>query len=334
MQHYLNEIFTPHETTSSLTVWKYIEELCHKKFAYVIEETVRDKLYCLALVHAVVDKIGVTLHRYKGYDFADQHPFGDSESSPIASLTPHIKRAKFECHEADLLDARARDLDQKGKRKFWYTPGGPERAQASELLKEAASVCEFVFGREHPRTADAYYALAQQLESRHAERGRPEQSRWNRNAGVPTDALSQEAEENYRKALKIREDSYGFYHGDVASCYLGLARLQKDQPADAVIELMQKAVDITETLLGFNHPETAEMYRLLALVYQETNKQRDASPWIRKSFVIFMAIFGKDAEITKQTWRQLQSIELSIDSGLEEVPIEELTARIEALHFA
>ena len=56
MLHYLNEIFSPVETESSLTVWRYIEELCHKKFAYILEETVRDKLYCLALVHSITGK--------------------------------------------------------------------------------------------------------------------------------------------------------------------------------------------------------------------------------------------------------------------------------------
>ena len=141
------------------------------------------------------------------------------------------------------------------------------------------------------------------IRCRHCERGRPEQSRWNRCVGVPADGLSAEAEDYYRKALKVREDALGFYHEDVASCYVALARLQKDQPAEIVVDLLAKSVDITETLMGFNHPETAEMYKLMALVYQELNRPREASPWIRKSFVIFITIFGKDAEMTKQVCR-------------------------------
>jgi hypothetical protein len=293
----------------------------------------------------------VTLGRYKGYDFAHDKPFSLAD---ITLLTPVVKRPEFDCKEAAALESRARELDTKGKRKTWYTPGGPERAQATELLKEAISVCEFVYGREHPRTADMYFALAEQLESRyvvkgcrcwcraadrspsarHCELGRPEQSRWNRCAGVPADALSAEAEQLYRQAMRVREAAHGFYHEGVAQCLLGLARLQKNQPAEVTVDLLAKAVDITETLVGFNHPETGEMYRLMALVLQELNRARDASPWVRKAFVIFMAIFGKDHEMAKQLWRQLQSIELSIDSGLEQVPIEGLVARIEQLAFA
>ena len=84
-------------------------------------------------------------------------------------MTPLCKGPVPECAEAAALEARARELDAKGRRKVWYTVGGPERAQATELLKEAISVAEFVFGRDHSRTADLYYALAEQLESRYGE---------------------------------------------------------------------------------------------------------------------------------------------------------------------
>jgi len=138
----------------------------------------------------------------------------------------------------------------------------------------------------------------------------------------------------YQRALRVREQIHGYFHEDVAQCYLALARLQKDQPAEVVLDLLAKAVDITETLVGFNHPETGEMYRVYAVVLQELNRNRDASPWVRKAFVIFMTIFGKDSELTRQAWRLLQTIELSIDSGLENEPIESLVPRIEQLTFA
>ena len=31
------------------------------------------------------------------------------------------------CREADAIVVRAKELDQKGKRRNWYTAGGPER---------------------------------------------------------------------------------------------------------------------------------------------------------------------------------------------------------------
>eukprot|EP00698_Gefionella_okellyi_P020152 TRINITY_DN6297_c0_g1_i1.p1 TRINITY_DN6297_c0_g1~~TRINITY_DN6297_c0_g1_i1.p1 ORF type:complete len:1269 (+),score=363.22 TRINITY_DN6297_c0_g1_i1:61-3867(+) len=328
--HYLNEIFSPVESESSMTVWKYIEELAHKKFAYNVEETVRDKLYCLALAHSIAEKLGISLSKYKGFDFGQQRTF---ELEDISVVAPKSKHVPFACHEADGLLTRAGDLDNKGKRKNWYQTGGPERVEATELFKEAFAVCEFVYGTAHPKTADAYFALAAQLESRHQEQGRPERSRWNRSAGVPADNTSAEAELYYTKALKTRKEYLGFYHEDVARCYLGLARLYKGGDTAQLVAIMNKAVDIVESLLGFNHPETAELYRIMALIYQEANQTKVAAPWIRKAFVINMSIFGKDSEITRDTWRALQGIELKIDSGLENVPIEELTARIEEMHF-
>eukprot|EP00771_Trimastix_marina_P000058 gnl/Trimastix_PCT/1058.p1 GENE.gnl/Trimastix_PCT/1058~~gnl/Trimastix_PCT/1058.p1 ORF type:complete len:1404 (-),score=522.83 gnl/Trimastix_PCT/1058:348-4559(-) len=354
--HYLNEIFTPQQTESSQTMWQYIEEFTLKKFDYAIEEGVRDKIYLLALLHSVTEKLGLTMARYAPYDFNETAPF---QMEDLVALQPTVKLG---LEHSDLVDEalqQARDEDAKGRRSLWHLPGGPERAQATTLLREAIQLAEYVYGARHVLTADAYFELAQQLESRHCERGRPEHSRWNKCGGIPHDELSIEAEQYYRRALEIREEHYGTYHVDCATCYLALARLCKpgvgldardaemeaaatDDPAvlqgamEAQAQHARRAVDIVETVLGVQHPDVAAMAAQLAMLYQEQGRPHEASPWIRKAFVVLYSIFGTEGEAgraTQDVFKTLQAIETSVDSGLEQVPIDLLPQRIEQLEF-
>lgn len=329
--HYLNEVFTSAQTEGSLTLWKYIDELCYAKFAYVLEETVRDKIYLVALLHAICSKVGVSLSRYKGYDFGMEAALSLDD---ITRIQPVCKRPEFVSEHVHTLVMQARELDAKGRRKFWYMEGGPERAEATKKLHEAVTMAEFIYGREHPHTADVYVELAAQLESRHQEKGRPQNSRWNRAGGVARDELSEQAEKYYQLALQIYDGFFGFYHRKVARCYLGLARVMKDEPPERVLDCVVKAVDIVESLCGFNHPETALAYQTLALLHQELVRNRESAPWIRKAFMVYVSLLGTNHDVSRNCWRQLQAIELSIDSGLEHLAIEALPARIEELAFS
>jgi hypothetical protein len=44
----------------------------------------------------------------------------------------------------DIALKRAREYDSSGKRSKWFLPGGPERAVATELYRQAAVMSEFV----------------------------------------------------------------------------------------------------------------------------------------------------------------------------------------------
>jgi len=194
----------------------------------------------------------------------------------------------------------------------------------------------YIYGPTHPLTAAVFMEAAEQLEGRHAERGRPENSRWNKCAKVPTDELSREAEDYHRRALRIFESTAGVYDLRVAQCYLALSRLCKEEGEMAQVEYTMTAMDIIETLLGFMHPETAEVYTQLALQYQEMEEMGmcdDAAPYIRKAFVIHMSLFGKDHELTQHTYKLLQGIEISVNSGLEHASMSTLIARIEEIEF-
>lgn len=358
--HYLNEIFTSSPSESSATMWRYIDELTQKKFDYALgagsgveaRDAVRNRLYLLALLHSICEKVGIVLRKYRGYDFSQAQPFTVED---IDSVLPRPKAAAPPCDGVEEVLARARETDTRGRRSVWHLPGGPERAEASELFRSATTLAEYVYGTQDARTADAYFLLAQQLESRHCEKGRPESSRWNKCSGIPTDTLSDEAERSYRRALEIREKLFGSFHVSVAECLYGLARINKEPPPPppapvdprsrddsgaeephiaAQAQLLGRAVEIYETVLGVQHPECAELSQQLALCYQEVGLTVKAAPCIRKSFVVFAAVFGVEHPVTRDAHKVLQSIEVATDSGLGSIPIGELSKRIEAMEFA
>ena len=54
---------------------------------------------------------------------------------------------------------------------------------------------------------------------------------------------------------------------------------------------------------------------------------------MRRSFCVFSRIFGVEDQITIKTYDYLKAIEVFIDSGLENVPIEEMCDTIESMEF-
>ena len=339
--HYLNECLTRMESDAHVTIWKYIDELLFKKYGFstgtgaggTTTVPVLNKIYMMGLVHSIAHKCGFKLDKYKGVDFESELPFAARD---IASVHPVVKYRVCASNEVREVLERARELDGKGSRSMWYLTGGLERAQCTELLREALRYCEYVYGNTHIETGAVFLEAAEQLESRHAEKGRPEYSRWNKCAKIPPDEIGREAEDYYRRALRIFEAELGVCDLRVAQCYLALSRICKEEGDMAQVEYTLSAVDIIESLLGFMHPETAEVYTQLALQYQELEEMslsEEAAPYIRKAFVIHMSLFGKEHEITQHTYKLLQGIEISVNSGLESASMSELVERIEEMEF-
>ena len=80
--------------------------------------------------------------------------------------------------------------------------GGEEREEASELYRLSASFCEQIYTSQSLRYARILKEFAEHLESRHQEKGRPENSRWNKSFAIPEDDLSSEARFFYNTSLQ------------------------------------------------------------------------------------------------------------------------------------
>eukprot|EP00744_Colponema_vietnamica_P001049 GILI01001788.1.p1 GENE.GILI01001788.1~~GILI01001788.1.p1 ORF type:complete len:1045 (+),score=336.05 GILI01001788.1:182-3316(+) len=345
--HYLNEVFTVDSRQSSLTIWEYITDLVQKKYCISVNKDVLSKVHKLGLVHSIADKLNVRLARFKGFDFSSVQPFSISD---IESVQPKVKFQQVVSSSLTLALERARAMDEKGKRSLWYLAGGHERETASEMYRSAIALAERIYGPQDIRTAHVVIELAEQMESRHQEKGRPEASRWNRCHGVPSDELSEESRMLYQRGLEMLEKINGSYDIEVAECYIALARLSKQaapgpdalRDEDEVMgaeeltptfEFLLRAADIIETVVGADHPETADIYTKIALATQELGCMEDASPWIRKAFCIFYKVLGGEHPITLQTWHYLKGIEVFMDSSLDQIPIEELVDAIHTLEL-
>jgi len=236
--------------------------------------------------------------------------------------------------------------DANGQRAMieWYSPGGPERAEASEVLRQAVKVASHIYGDNSLEAAGSCITLAEQLESRHCEKGRPEFSKWNKCTNIDDDDLSSEARACLVRAKSIFSTIVGS-DMQVAQCETGLGRLSKDEanwqrienweeedtPEAECIKLLSSALDIYEAVLGHMHPESAEIYEQVAGAYQDMNSLDDASPWYRKAFSVYSRLYGVDAEETLDCWSALKKVEVFMDSGLDKIPISELADAIDHL---
>ena len=112
----------------------------------------------------------------------------------MKSILPKIKDYRYLTLKGDgfpfsvnMLLKMARRADARGKKSKWYMEGGPERNQATELYRVASRYALRIYGANSLEVANLFYEFAKHVEERHEERGRPENSRWNRCASVPED---------------------------------------------------------------------------------------------------------------------------------------------------
>ena len=96
-----------------------------------------------------------------------------------------------------------------------------------------------------------------------------------------------EAENLYRRALKIDEDAFGPDHPNVARDLNNLAQLlQATNRLDDAEPLMKRVIEIFENSFGKEHPNVATSLNNLAQLLQETNRLKDAEPLIRRTLEI------------------------------------------------
>jgi tetratricopeptide (TPR) repeat protein len=103
------------------------------------------------------------------------------------------------------------------------------------------------------------------------------------------------AEPLNRRALKIREASYGENHPDVAQSLNNLGELLRTTNRLAEAEpLYRRALAINEASYGENHPEVAIGLNNLALLLRTTNRLAEAEQLYRRARAINEASYGEN----------------------------------------
>jgi tetratricopeptide (TPR) repeat protein len=117
------------------------------------------------------------------------------------------------------------------------------------------------------------------------------------NLGIYLDAkaLYVEAEPLFRRALAIREKSYGPDHPAVAVPLNNLAMLLKNTNRLAEAEpLFRRALAINEKSFGPDHPKVATDLNNLASLFIDTNRLAKAEPLFRRALAIDEKCYGPD----------------------------------------
>jgi len=185
--HYFNEIFTLDERKSSAKTWEYITSNARKKFGITVEKDSLERTHATGLLISLCSAIKVKLTHYTGYNYNHNYPFVLED---IQEVFIRCKMPKPSSYALNRVFDSARTFDDMGKRSRWYYSGSEERSNATNLLLKAQEVALEIYGSGSEQVAEANKILAENYESRHVEKGRPEYSKWNPAAGIPDDELA------------------------------------------------------------------------------------------------------------------------------------------------
>ena len=104
-----------------------------------------------------------------------------------------------------------------------------------------------------------------------------------------------EAENIYKEAIKVAEDTFGSDHPNVATSLNNLAELYISKGNYSEIEpLYERALGILEKALGPDHPDVAISTKNLAELYYNQGRYTEAVPLYKNSLKILKEVLGPD----------------------------------------
>ncbi|KAJ3040673.1 Intracellular distribution of mitochondria [Rhizophlyctis rosea] len=154
-----------------------------------------------------------------------------------------------------------------------------ERATGVELLKEAASIYEQIYGPIHPDTARPYQSLAMLS---HQERDFESAKAWQ------------------RKALLVRERTGGFDDADTLQQYMNLAYFEYSSGNPHLgLKYMHHAMKLWEvSIAGGMHTDSASAYANIAAMLENLKDHASAVKFYEKAAEINETLLGKDNMMT------------------------------------
>jgi tetratricopeptide (TPR) repeat protein len=227
---------------------------------------------------------------------------GDGYSEPkvwprCAALLPHVLALReYKLWDAESAVSASRLLSYAGS----YLHGRAAVVEAEPLMREALSLGEKAFGREHVEVAIYLSNLANLL----------------RDTGLHT-----EAESLIREALAINEKVDGRLHPSVAVRLTVLALLlqETDRPAEAE-PLYREALAIHENAFGRQHPSVATVLSNLANLLSSLRRHAEAEPLLYEALAIDQKIVGPNHPRTAIRQWSLAALFLASERAAEALP--------------
>ncbi len=219
---YLNSVLSVADTETGKVLWDQLTDYIRQHWDVSIERTVLAKLHLPSLAIATCRQLRITFAGLLDANYLSPMPFSKLE----LSLLPGASENPYAAYSVDLLLTRARVLDARGTRSQWNSPGGPERAQATECYDRAIRAASTIYHKESVQYAEVALEFARHLEGLHEEAGNPLNSKWNRSAHVPSSPNSDLAMFFFSDALKVFEvHPVLMYYKQTVECLIGLSRL-------------------------------------------------------------------------------------------------------------
>jgi len=132
----------------------------------------------------------------------------------------------------------------------------------------------------------------------------------------------QEAEPLYRRALAIKERSYGPDHHEVATALNNLAELLRATNRLAEAEpLYRRALAINERSYGPDHPNVATDLNNLAVLLEATNRLTEAEPLFRRALATNERSYGRDQPTVARALNNLAELLRATNRMAEAEPL-------------
>ena len=201
---------------------------------------------------------------------------------------------------------------------------------AEPVYLRLIALCEKLYGKEHPETADAYNGIGALYNSagkypQALEFNNKAMTIQNRILGLnhQNTATSYnnignsfywqgkyaKALEYYKKALDIRKQVLDPDHPDIALSYNGIANVYHSQGDNAkALEYYNKALGIRERVLGPDHPSTARTYNDIGLVYKSQGDYPKALGYYEKALDIWERVLGPDHHSTAASYNNIGTV--------------------------
>jgi tetratricopeptide (TPR) repeat protein len=170
-------------------------------------------------------------------------------------------------------------------RSLQESEGAYPEAEAS--FREALTLEERVFGKDHPEYGVSLHALAVVLERQGQNR---------------------EAEALLRQALEVKEKVLGMGHPSLCPTLVNLAVVLADRgKAEEGEPLIQRTLQISLEILGAEHPTTAQILNMLAQMQARLGRPQAPST-ARQAIQALQATLGANHPITQQVTPTLERI--------------------------
>ena len=193
----------------------------------------------------------------------------------------------------------------------WFRfDGGPGREEYNELLRKAKELSQQYQLEEALQAYREALALGAALFREEDEEDielatvHNGMARAYREGGQYQNAL-----EEYRQVLALREKVLGPEHPDTASTYNNIAIVcNRLGEYGTALEWSQKALAIQESTLGTEHLDTAETYNTIADTYTYQGQYAEALEWCEKALSVRGKVLGEDHPDTATTYNNIASV--------------------------